>query len=241
MALDDEGDFKKARGFLLTYSAFLLAMWFFKAELKSFNLLGVSLTLEHHKESIWLVLAFLNAYFWFRCWQRIPRNGLYFDEPMHDLYDAAVVWLAVRFKRRALQRCAKEHFALKHDPSEKLKVVWYVGVATGRSSLEEEERKYGDVGELHRIGREYRTKMNLHANYVYTDKGQWSSYPVTANYGEYSPGVALTWTAKAFAIIKGAFVTPWFTDHVAPLLLGAISTTIALWKWVEINFLTVAV
>lgn len=239
--MDDGGDFKKARGVLLTYSIFLLAMWFFKAKLTQFNLLGVSLTLEHHKDSIWLILAILNVYFWFRFFQRIPRLGLYFDEPMHDLYDKALVWLALRTKRGALRRFAREHFALKHDPSEKMKIVWYGGIATGRGALEEEERQYGDVGELHRVVREFRTKMNLHVNYVYTSKGEWVPFNATADYGEYAPGIVLTWTAKTFAIIKGSFVTPWFTDHIAPLIVGAISTTIALWKWVEINFLSVAV
>jgi len=237
--MDDGGDFKKARGFLLTYSVFLLAMWFFKAELKSFNLLGVSLTLEHHKESIWLVLAFLNAYLWFRCWQRMPHLGLYFDEPMHDIYDDALVWLAVRVKRRALKRCVDEQLKSKHDPGERMKILSYDGQAMGRGSVAENQRYHGDEApELHQITREARTKMHLWANYKYTSRGEWTPFSGTASYGEYQPSVVMTWTAKTFAIVKGTFVTPWFTDHVAPLILGAISTTIALWKWVEVNFLT---
>lgn len=241
ISLDDEGDFKKARGFLLTYSAFLLAMWYFRAELTSFNLMGVSLTLEHHKESIWLVLAFLNAYFWFRCWQRMPHHGLYFDEPMHDLYDAALVWLAVKVKRSALRRCAEEQLKSKHEPGEQMKLLSYGGQATGRISLTVDQQNHGDEApELHQISREARTKIVLRAGYSYTEKGQWMPFPSYARL-DYQPNVVMTWATKAFAIVKGAFVTPWFTDHVAPLILGAISTTIALWKWVEINFLTVAV
>lgn len=240
--MDDGGDFKKARGVLLTYSVFILAMWFFQAKLTQFNLLGVSLTLEHHKESIWLLLAVLNIYFWFRFYQRIPHLGLYFDEPMHDLYDDALVRLAVKLKRRTLQRCAKEQFKSKHEQGELMKLVSYCGQATGRGSVAEDKRYHGDEApELHQITREGRTKMHLWANYKYTSKGEWTPFFATASFGEYQPSVVLIWTAKSFAIVKGAFVTPWFTDHVAPLVLGAISTIVALWKWVEINFLAVAV
>lgn len=239
--MDDGGDFKKARGVLLTYSVFILAMWFFQAKLTQFNLLGVSLTLEHHKESIWLLLAVLNIYFWFRFYQRIPHLGLYFDEPMHDLYDAALVWLAVKLKRRALQRCAKEQFKLQLESGEQMKLFGYGGKAMGRSLLAESQRQNGDEApELHQLARDFRTQLSLSVAYQYTSKGQWIPSTSYARL-DHQPNVAMAWAAKAFAIVKGAFVTPWFTDHVAPLVLGAISTTIALWKWVEINFLTVAV
>lgn len=239
--MDDEGDFKKARGVLLTYSVFLLAMWFFQAKLTQFNLLGVSLTLEHHKESIWLLLAVLNIYFWFRFYQRVPRNGLRFDEPMNDLYDNAMVWLAVKLKRRELKRCAEEQFNLEQKPDEQMEFYKYGGEATARKSVAEDRRVYGyEAPELHQIARVFRTKLSIWVSYKYTDRGQW--IPVVGHARlDYQPRAAMTWAAKAFAIVKGAFVTPWFTDHVAPLALGVISTAVALWKWVEINFLTVAV
>ncbi|WP_415765356.1 hypothetical protein [Pseudomonas sp. ZB1P45] len=238
--MDDGGDYKKARGVLLTYSTFLLAMWFFQAKLTQFNLLGVSLTLEHHKESIWLVLAVLNIYFWFRFFQRLPRLGLYFDEPMHDLYDDALVWLTVVFKRRTLKRLAEQRFSPLREQGEQMKLLGYGGNATARSSLAEDQENHGDEApELHQISREARTKIKLWAGYQCTDEGKWLSYSSYARL-DYQPNVVMTWAAKAFAIVKGAFVTPWFTDHVAPLVLGGISTTIALWKWWEMNFLTVA-
>jgi hypothetical protein len=239
VAMDDEGDFKKARGFLLTYSSLLLAMWFFKAELTKFNLMGVSLTLEHHKESIWLVLALLNAYFWFRCWQRMPHNALYFDERMHDLYDRALIWFGCKWKRRELRRLAQQQFAARNTPSEQMQITWYSGHATARESLAEDQRYNGDEApELHQVNRTYRTKLIMQVGYSFTENGKWIPYPLSASF-PYQPSAVITWLAKAFAILKGAFVTPWFTDHVAPLLLGGISTSVALWKWVEVNFLTV--
>lgn len=240
MAFDDEGDFKKARGFLLTYSCLVVALWFFKAELTQFNLMGVSLTLAHHKESIWMVLALLNAYFWFRFYQRLPPNALYFDEPMHDLYDSALVWLGSKWKRRALIRLAKQKFDAFGTPLEQFMVCSIHGEATGRSSLAEEQRHQGDEApDLHQVSREYRTQMYVQVGYNYTEQGKWLPMPYFEGF-HYRPSIVITWTAKTFVFVKGAFVTPWFTDYVAPLVLGGLSIAIALWKWWEVNFSLVA-
>lgn len=235
--MDDEGDFKKARGFLLTYSALVLALWYFGADLTQFKLMGNEIMLHQRTESVWFVLALVNAYFWFRCYQRVPRLGLYFDGPMNDLYDISLVWTALKLKRRALRNCAAKEFMLKHDPDEKMKVTSFFGVTTARGSLEEDQRHHGnEAAELHQVSRKFRTTMHLSAGYAYTDKGTWIPFSTNASYGDYSPSAIVTWPVKAFAIIRGAFVTPWFTDHVMPLALGAISTGFALWKWCEMNF-----
>jgi hypothetical protein len=236
--MDDEGDFKKARGFLLTYSAIVLALWFFGAKLTAFKLMGTEIQLEHRTTSVWLVLALLNAYFWFRCWQRMPRNGLYFDERMHDLYDSALVWFACRWKRWELKRLARQQFAARNTPSEQMKVTWYYGHATARESLAEDQQYNGDEApELHQVTRAFRTKLLVQVGYTFTENGQWLPFPLTASL-PYQPSAVITWPVKVFVIFKGAFVAPWFTDHVAPLLLGGISTSVALWKWLEVNFLS---
>ncbi len=238
--MDDEGDFKKARGFLLTYSALVLALWYFGADLTQFKLMGNEIKLHQRTESVWLVLAGINVYFWFRFYQRIPSLGLYFDEPMHDLYDHDLAWFGRIVKRRALKRAAEEHFAEKGESSQQMKVFWYEGVATGRDAHAEDVRQHGsEVGELHRLGREHRTKLKVSAAYQYTSKGEWVPFPAHV-YLDYEPGVAVTSLVKAFTIVRGAFVTPWFTDHIAPLVFGLISTAFALWRWCDINFFTAA-
>ena len=57
----------------------------------------------------------------------------------------------------------------------------------------------------------------------------------------YEPSASLTWPIKAFVIVRGAFVTPWFTDHIAPLVMGGISTILAFWKWADMNSLSTSV
>lgn len=234
--MDDEGSFKKARGFLLTYSCLVAGLCYFKAELTQFNLMGVAITFTQRKESVWLVVALVNLYFWFRFYQHLPRNALFFDEAMHDLYDKALVWLAVKWKRRHLKTLAEGRLAeLVPSPDQK-QIGWYAGRAIGRESLAEDQRHNGDEApELYQLSRAARTKMDLSVGYRYTVDGKWFQFPMFANI-HYQPGRVLTWAAKAFAILKGAFVTPWFTDYAAPLVVGAISTGSALWRWWEVNF-----
>jgi len=234
--MDDEGDYKKARGFLFTYSCLVVGLWYFKAELTQFNLMGVTLAFAHRKESIWLVVALVNAYFWFRFYQRLPRYALCFDDAMNDLYDKALVWLSVKWKRRALKSLAHETLAGITPPPEESTVGWYSGEAMCRQILAENRMHNGDdVPEMHQVGREYRTKMYISVGYSYTENGKWVQFPMIVGM-PYQPSRAITWAAKAYAVAKGALITPWFTDYVAPLLLGFISTCIALWRWWEVNF-----
>ncbi|MGE8062756.1 hypothetical protein [Pseudomonas sp. NPDC089547] len=238
--MDDEGDFKKARGFLFTYSCLVISLWYFKADLTQFNLMGVTLAFAHRKESIWLVVAVVNAYFWFRFYQRLPQNALYFDDAMNDLYDKALVWLSVKWKGRDLKALAETTLAALDPQPEQTAISYYWGEATGRQLLAEAQHHNGDEApELHQVSREYRTKMYMSVGYSYTESGKWVQFPMTVGM-PYQPGRPLTWVAKAFAVSKGAFVTPWFTDYVAPLALGGISTCIALWRWFEVNFTVIA-
>lgn len=236
--MDDEGDFKKARGFLLTYSALVLALWYFGADMTQFKLMGNEIRLHQRTDSVWLVLATLNLYFWFRFYQHIPRNGLYFDGPMNDIYDKTLAWTAKKLKRRAIKRRVADEFASKHDPSEKMRLNSFYGEATALSSLEDEIKIQGnDAPQLHQVSRKFRTAVWLSATYVHTDKGKWIPFPVAVSYGEYNPSVAVAWSVKTFAILRGAFVTPWFTNHIAPLVFGGISTGFALWKWWNMNLI----
>lgn len=236
--MDDEGDFKKARGFLLTYSVLVLALWYFGADMTQFKLMGNEIQLHQRTNSTWLVLALVNVYFWFRCYQRVPNLGLYFDGPMNNLYDKTLVWGAenLKLKRRALRKGAQEQFAKNHNPPRTMHINVYKAWTTAQSDLEEAQRIHGDEApELHQISRSTRAKMRFSVRYTIHENGQ----PTSLTGGlhlDHEPSAFLTWPVKAFTIARGAFVTPWFTDHIAPLVLGGISTLLALWKWGEINF-----
>ncbi|WP_345956389.1 hypothetical protein Q9323_18455 [Pseudomonas fulva] len=237
--MDDEGDYKKARGFLFTYSCLVVGLWYFKAELTQFNLMGVTLAFAHRKESIWLVVALVNAYFWFRFYQRLPRYALYFDDAMHDLYDKALVWLAVKWERRQVSALVETRIGGFHTRPDKIQVGLFNAEATGRQILAENQCRNGDEAPgLHQISRKDRTRMRLSVEFSFAIHGEWHK-SVAESSTTYQPSLAMAWAAKGFAVLKGAFITPWFTDYVAPLLLGFISTCIALWRWWEVNFTAV--
>lgn len=234
-SLDDGRDFNKARGFLLTYSALVLALWYFGADLTQFKLMGNEVKLLQRTNSVWLVLAVLNAYFWFRCYQRIPPNGLYFDGAMDNIYEKFLLRLALVLGRRKLKRKILSDLVSRGRGRNKYIIDSYHSQISKRPSRNKEERRRGVRTLRSRILlEEYRVQVFLTVKYRYQLDDGWKEVD-TSEY--YTLNVALTWPAKALTIIRGAFTTPWFTDHVAPLLLGGLSTAFALWKWYDLNFL----
>lgn len=234
--LDDGGDFKKARGFLLTYSAVVLALWFFGANLTAFKLMGTEIHLEHRTNSVWLVLACLNIYFWFRFIQHIPSGGFRFDEAMNQLYDNSLRKAAVWRKHFELQKSVQAIHTEKHSPNEKTKFNRGYAYLTCYERLKEDRRDQPEEEfELHHYSREKRTEMRISAHYHYTRAGEWVTFGDNAPLDTYVPSKCFTWTVKSYVTLKGAFITPWFTNHITPLLIGTISTLIALWNWWQVN------
>jgi len=238
--MDDEGDFKKARGFLLTYSALVLALWYFGADLTQFKLMGNEIKLHQRTESVWLVLAALNAYFWLRFVQHVPAGGFRFDNAMNNLYNRALVRAALCVKHFELRKCVKSTLINKHPPGENAKYVRSYGYLTCYERMKEDRRDQPEEEiELHHYSREKRTEMKLSANYKYTQGGEWVKFGDNIRLDAYVPNRAFSWAVKSYATVAGAFVTPWFTNHIAPLVFGLISTGFALWKWYDMNFFTI--
>ncbi len=233
--MDDEGDFKKARGFLLTYSALLLALWYFGADLTQFKLMGNEVKLQHRTESVWLVLALLNMYFWFRYYQRLPCLGLFFDKPMNELYDASLIWSATNLKRRALYKNLYASFAKDYNSVGEITIGLPEVKPTAYFTLSVTKAKNGGPAQLHQLSRIDRTTLELRLPYARKTGNNWNN---NAGFGyiKYKPSLRITFPIKAFTIIRGSFITPWFTDHVAPLVFGGISIILALYKWYTINF-----
>lgn len=236
--MDDEGDFKKARGFLLTYSALVLALWYFGADLTQFKLMGNEIKLHQRTESVWLVLAALNAYFWFRFYQRLPTDGLYLDTAMDKLYDASLLQLAMRLNRRKLDEKVATEFVSRDTPTQEFKIYAYRSKITQRPErAKDRDPNAPTIPSSYFNLIKYRVRVVLIADHRYIYNTKWADSPAPTFYECYLD-VYLTWPLKAITIIRGAFITPWFTDHVMPLVLGGISTGFALWKWCDMNFFT---
>ncbi|SFP27870.1 hypothetical protein [Pseudomonas sp. NFPP28] len=229
--MDDEGDFKKARGFLLTYSALMLALWYFGADLTQFKLMGNEIQLHHRTHSAWLILAMVNIYFGIRFYQRLPTNSLYFDQPMRDLYNKALVWVSLRIKKRELDKSAQEHFTSNYGSSVDMEISYREGDILMPGRIDASTDKPQPYPRAERL------RIRLTAGYGFNRNGAWRP---ASGFGavDYEPSRPLTWAIKAFVIARGIVVTPWFTDHIAPLIIGVLSTFAALWKWYGVNFVT---
>ncbi|MBK5436654.1 hypothetical protein JFV30_07235 [Pseudomonas sp. TH32] len=236
--MDDEGDFKKARGFLLTYSALVLALWYFGADLTQFKLMGNEIKLHQRTESVWLVLAALNVYFWFRFYQHLPGDGLNFDSEMRRLYAHSLQNLAKMVGRKGLQRALLQHVGsrgLSPVEVEVMSIKTQVGQFPSRWNNIASGAKEALKSRFNPA--RYQVAVHLLADYKFRSTDSWTK-DVTSFTHIHTLGPCFTWPVKAFTVVRGAFVTPWFTDHVMPLVLGGVSTGFALWKWCDMNFFT---
>jgi len=66
----DEGDFKKARGMLLSFSSILIGLWFFGADLRSVSVFGTTVAFTQNTQHVWLIAMALNGYFLLRFYQQ---------------------------------------------------------------------------------------------------------------------------------------------------------------------------
>ena len=131
-SVDDGRDINKARGFLLTYSALVLALWYFGADLTQFKLMGNEVQLHQRTNSVWLVLAGLNAYFWFRYYQRMPPESLNFDKPMDGLYEESLEWLALKLDFKELKQKVADGFKFRGTPNQEFRISAYNAKVTRR-------------------------------------------------------------------------------------------------------------
>lgn len=231
----DESSFPKARSLLLAYSGVVLALWFFGAKLEQFQLMGTAIQLNERVDQAWLILALLNLYLLVRYCQRLPPMALRFDARMHQLYSASLSWGVIRLKHFAMKRALDQRFANEPVHARGLKVVRGKAYLTCYDKIKADNAKNAGAGDIRFVTRPYRTEMKLVVEYAVDGKSDPSGYNRTLQLGIYEPPACVTWPIKAFVIIRGAFVTPWFTDFVAPLLFGVSSTLASVYMYLRLN------
>ncbi|MDH0640380.1 hypothetical protein N5D52_25995 [Pseudomonas sp. GD03860] len=235
----DSPDFAKARGFLIGFSSIALVLWFFGVELTTLKVLGLEIVPKRNASHSWLLMALVNAYLCFRFYQRIPDNKCHFDDRMNKIYDEALGWFALFFYRREMKRESSKGLASLYSTLtfSRVDFVSYGYVVTCHNKLERLRSKPNaneDVPSLWEVDREYRTNLNLHCFISGSVEGKDEHQTLKMQFQKTMP-VALTWMCKAFAIFRGMFVTPWFTDNWLPLVLGAAAVGVAVQRWLVIS------
>lgn len=231
----DPTDFNKARGFLIGYSGIVLALWFFGAKLEKFQLMGTEIQLGANVGKAWFVLCLVNAYLWWRYYMRLPAHTLRFDDPMQDLYDISLKWVAIHIHRRAMKKKLREMFEEDPNGAEAVEFSHGRGWLTCHGKIEADNMANPGATDIRFVSRAFRTEVRLSFDYRIRTRGEWNPFWAEGQLCTYKPSALITWPVKAFVIMRGAFVTPWLTDFWVPLIWGAASTAAALWMYLTVN------
>lgn len=228
----DTPDFNKARGFLIGYSVVVILLWFFGADLSQFKLMGNEISLRQNIQHVWIVIAVINIYLWFRFFQRLPKGGLRFDENMHNTLDNALINVCRTIhKGRAFKRVAAE---AAEENDGKLISMRMSGTLSYRDDLRElGGREFGPTGPWD-YSYPHRAKVWFSLTKIY-ERGR---ERVTSHGGrgyEAIPSKMLYMAVVTYVFVKGAIGLSWFTDNIWPLVLGCFSIGVALHKWWQIN------
>ena len=228
----DSPDFNKARGFLIGYSLIVVLLWFFGADLTQFKLMGNEIYLKENIRHVWLVIALINIYLWFRFYQRLPKRGLRFDENMHEALDAALIRICLIFHKRVAFKKATDEGVEKGEG--RLVSLKMSGALSYRDELEHQRgREFGPTGPWDYVY-PYRAKVWFSMYKVFDKDGEIHSSHGGSGY-EAIPSVALYRVAIVYAFVKGVVGLTWFTDNVWPLLFGGLSIGIGILNWWQIH------
>ncbi|MDR6961425.1 hypothetical protein J2W43_005438 [Pseudomonas brassicacearum] len=228
----DTPDFNKTRGFLIGFSVVVLLLWFFGADLTRFKLLGNEVDLRENILHVWGVIALSNFYLWLRFFQRIPRRGLRFDEQMHVLLDDCLITACrFRYKSDAFKIAGLD----VESDGDKLIKVKMSGYMPYRTELDQEKDRgeYGPTGPW-----DYEFPNRARVQFSFT-KTIMSGEQVGFSHGgrgyEAKPSKTLYRATVIYTFLKGAIVHSWFTDNIWPLVIGCITTVLALFNWLQLN------
>lgn len=232
MDTDIDGDFKKARGFLVTYAALILVLWYFGADLSSFKLMGNEVQLKENVENVWLILALANIYFWFRYIQKLPPGGLRPDDRMKEVFEAALINCTRLFYWRRLVRVAESNALEDDTKSEFIKILPF-----GRMKYKENADTTDEFFLVNVPGlrKQHGNTIVFSVAYLFRTtqggEGVFNGITETIN-----PNKFIVVCSRVIGFVRGILLTSWMTDYIFPILFGAFSISVALSKWWQINF-----
>ncbi|MDD1008179.1 hypothetical protein M5G27_11915 [Pseudomonas shahriarae] len=233
----DTPDFNKARGFLIGFSVVVFLLWYFGADLSSFKLMGNEIKLQSNTKSAWMILALINVYFLFRYYQRLPRNSLVFDEVMNNMYDHYLKKMSLFFYGGRFKRIVLEHKSRVSPNASIFKHHCNITLTVHEALVERLKYEPDALVGLHSFDRKTRTQLSFSAIYKLVGEPQAELIWNHAGNGKLQPNFIVVTLAKSITLFRGAFIAPWLTDNVFPLVIGAASTIAALAKWYQVNFL----
>lgn len=228
-AIDDGGDFRKARGFLVTFSTIVYLAWYFSINFNTFSIGGITLTPHDNAGDIWLAVAFINLYFWFRYIQNLPEKSLNLDRAMTQRLDQILFNMVHRFYRSVAFNDLKQFLKTKNI-ERNLKESAY------RLSIMYQGEEIGPLS-VGTISSSTQKRDIKRIQGVFTIKEDIPTPTSAANYYNTSvtPNRILVGACYVWNFISGGLSKPWVTDYILPLFYGYISIGISIWSWLILN------
>lgn len=222
----DEGDFKKARGMLLSFSSVLIALWFFGADLKSVSVLGTTISFTQNTQHVWLVALAANSYFLLRFYQHSPGAN-YSD---NKIYKATLDSFLIKSMRRLKKAKIKEDFfnnlallgAQENDNYKHDIVRESLSIVNNPTDKRRLTRGIAWIAKFNVRG-EYK---NLDATELKITPGLEFSYPCP-----YWLIIIATYKAKISANVK----TSLGTEYTLPYLWSGWAAAICVHQWLDVN------
>ena len=227
-------DWRKARGFLITFSFDTLLAWYFSADLGKLPIAGASLTIKANAEDVWLVIAAVNIYFILRCIQKFPPEKKLPDNATREGFEKTLIWLTdlvyrdyyvryIEMKNREFPAQRKSRHTTIIEILPRSMMLYKFDLA----NQDENSPLYQQADQL-RLLHGNTIRVSLPYSYESNDgeSGVSSGYNL-----DLTPNLYTILFAKIVGWPRGLIFTPWMTDYIFPLLLGLGSTAAALYTW----------
>lgn len=231
-AFDD--DWRKARGFLITFSFATLLAWYFSADLGKLPIAGASLTINANAEDVWLVIAAVNIYFILRCIQKFPPEKSFPDNATREGFEKTLISLTNLVYRdyyvRYIEIKHRESPALRKSRHTTITRIHPRSVMLYKLDFESQDKDspiYRQEDHFRRLhGNTIRASLPYYYENTNGEHGASSGYIL-----DLTPNTHTVLLAKILGWPRGLIFTPWMTDYIFPLLLGLGSTAAALCAW----------
>ncbi|MDF3867967.1 hypothetical protein P3W53_26105 [Pseudomonas denitrificans (nom. rej.)] len=233
--MDVDGDVKKARGFLMTFSTVVMLGWYFAVDLTSFSIWGSAIKLTANIHNLWLVIAVANVYFLLRYIQQLPPDSIAPDDEMEKTYEQILIWFSNKFYRKKLFEYAASGIG-EEDQKAGCKVVDIYPRAhmSYRAEFEENEKR-GSILTLAHVKRQHKNKITYYIPFSY--EGPVSRGTQSGSMHELTPGRFVALASRVIGFIKGSLFTPWMSEYIVPVVFGLFSIGTAAFSWARVNFM----
>jgi len=229
-AMDVESDFKKSRAFLLTYSTLLLLLWYFSVDLRAFSFLGVSIGIRDNVQNVNLVAALGDLYLLIRFFQKSPRGCFKPNDGMISVFESTLKSIVPHAYVKRLTAAMYKAAGIVGDDIKLLNIHKRVTMGHQISDNSSSILRYVYYRNPELA---MRTELSIDISFSYNvDKKE--HLHILRN-ELIVPNIFLVRICQLYTLIKGSFITSWFTDYILPVLYALLAIALFMNTWWQRN------